>query len=191
MSAATRLGRPAIRVRPAPPLEPPFDDEAPPQAWAGPGAEQLALDLRATPVTRPMPVATAVPARARVRASAESWGAVRGFLRLCLEVFNGYRPAGHVRSLTFPPQAATVIEQLVLARERVTALVTSAAGQSPGSAPARRRAPVGLRRLHVCEPRAGVAEAAAVLGTAGRTWAVAVRLELRRGRWLCTAARTV
>ncbi|HEU4425327.1 MAG TPA: hypothetical protein VFR67_22575, partial [Pilimelia sp.] len=36
--------RPAIRLRPAPPLEPPFDDELSPQTWAMAGAEQLALD---------------------------------------------------------------------------------------------------------------------------------------------------
>ncbi|SCF35299.1 hypothetical protein GA0074695_5958 [Micromonospora viridifaciens] len=44
-----------------------------------------------------------------------------------------------------------------------------------------------LRRLRVCEPRAGAVEAAAVLaGSGGASWAVALRLEHRRGTWLCT-----
>jgi hypothetical protein len=55
----------------------------------------------------------------------------------------------------------------------------------------RRPEAVALRRLRVCEPRRGVAEAAAVLHANGRAWALAVRLEQRRGRWLCTAVRTV
>ncbi|MET8837735.1 Rv3235 family protein, partial [Micromonospora sp. NPDC004540] len=44
-----------------------------------------------------------------------------------------------------------------------------------------------LRRLRVCEPRAGAVEAAAVLaGAGGASWAIALRLEHRRGTWLCT-----
>ncbi len=43
-----------------------------------------------------------------------------------------------------------------------------------------------LRRLRVCEPRAGAVEATAVfVGAAGTSWAVAMRLERRRGTWLC------
>lgn len=242
--------RPAIRLRRAPMLEPPFDDEQPSDAWAGPGAEQLALDLRPAargsgPVGGPR-VAAPVP-----EASAECKTAVGRFTRICLEILNGYRPTSHVRSLTIPGQAAAVVEQMGLARERVLALHRRARPSSPAATPASGAAPtpassiapsaassiapvipsghaavaassragfaasgqaavaaparrpgqghrrvlpadvVWLRQLFVCEPRNGVAEAAAVLSTAGRTWALAVRLESRRGRWLCTAARTV
>jgi hypothetical protein len=235
--------RPAIRVRPAPALEPPFDDERPPRAWAGPGAEQLALDLRAAArpggpsadrraapasagtasaggasaggasaggasagalsvsrasVSRasaaPASTARASTAPAPTGPSAETHTAVRRFIRLCLEIFNGYRPTGHVRAVTTPGQAASVIEQVGLARERVIALRRASGPGTPPAAGRRTLRPaevVSLRHVQVCEPRSGVAEAAAVLHTAGRTWALAVRLESCRGRWLCTAARAV
>jgi hypothetical protein len=48
-----------------------------------------------------------------------------------------------------------------------------------------------LRHLRVCEPRAGVAEGAAALALFGRTWALAFRLEHKRGRWHCAAVRLV
>ncbi|TBL27799.1 hypothetical protein EYA84_28105, partial [Verrucosispora sp. SN26_14.1] len=49
-----------------------------------------------------------------------------------------------------------------------------------------------LRRLRVCEPRPAAIEVAVVLtGAAGRTWAMALRLEHRRGTWLCTDLRVL
>jgi hypothetical protein len=175
--------RPAIRLRPPPELEPPFDDELPHGAWAGPGAvEQLRLDWQAP---EPAPPPTPRPAGPPGRASAESWTAVRRFMALCLEIFNGYRPTGHVRMLTAPAEVISVVDQLTVARDRVGA---DRSRQRPtgGRFPA-----VGLRRLLVCEPHDGVAEAAAVLESGGRTWAMALRLERHQGRWRCTAARTV
>ncbi|GFJ91531.1 hypothetical protein Prum_051730 [Phytohabitans rumicis] len=50
---------------------------------------------------------------------------------------------------------------------------------------------VQLKQIRVCEPRPGVAEVAAALALAERTWALAYRLERRRGAWLCTAIRLV
>jgi hypothetical protein len=196
--------RPAIRLRPAPALEPPFDDETASPTWAGPGADQLTLDLGAgSGAGSPAPVRPAgrvAVAEAVAGASAESIGAVRRFVRLCLEIFNGYRPAGHVRPLTNPAYAAGVVEQIGLARLRVAAINRRAArpvraAVGPARAVPRRATPgnaqVGLRRLRVCEPRAGVAEAAVVLSTGGMAVAMAVRLELQHGRWLCAAARIV
>jgi hypothetical protein len=181
--------RPAIRLRPAPALEPPYDDEVTSTTWAGPGIEQLALDFDGTPfrvgATRPAP---ADPG-GRIGASEEAIGAVSRFVRLCLEILNGYRPTGHLRPVAKPAEAATIIEQIGTARDRVTALNRRGAGYArPG--PTRPR-PVSVRRLRVCEPRAGVAEAAVVLATNGRTLALALRLERRRDRWLCTAAHAV
>jgi hypothetical protein len=195
---------PAIRLRSAPPLEPPYDDEAPSPAWAGPGIEQMAFDLAQRPAGPRPSAGRRAPAPAG--ASAESVGAVRRFVRLCLEIFNGYRPAGHVRPLTSPGEAATVIEQVWLVRERAAgrghpspALRDSAAlrpapglGRRAAGGPARGPAAVVVvRRTLICEPRGGVAEAAVVLEAGGRSMALAVRLECRRDRWLCTAARAV
>ncbi|GAA5195052.1 hypothetical protein GCM10023322_60880 [Rugosimonospora acidiphila] len=48
-----------------------------------------------------------------------------------------------------------------------------------------------LRRLRLSEPREGVVEAVAVLGRAGRAWALALRLEQRGEAWLCTHVEVV
>jgi hypothetical protein len=185
--------RPAIRLRPAPALEPPYDDEAAAPTWAGPGVEQMAFDL-GRPVSRPCPAPEpAGPAARPTGASEESVGAVRRFVRLCLEIFNGYRPAGHVRPLTSPSEAANVIEQVWSVRERLAGAghLSPAPSRRSPVRPARARAAIGLRQMLICEPRTGVAEAAVVLGGGTRCVALAVRLERRRDRWLCTAARAV
>jgi hypothetical protein len=54
---------------------------------------------------------------------------------------------------------------------------------------ARRRVPIAerVRSIHVCEPADGVAEASVVIAGGERPRALALRLEGRRGRWVCTA----
>ena len=176
-----RHDRPAIRLRPVPVADPPFDDELGTPTWAGPGVEQLALDLgtggRATR-TR----ATRARQGAPAGVSAESTQAVRRFVRLCLEILNGFRPAGHLRPLSAPGQGTLVVEQLGVVRERVSAQ------RQPGP---RGRPPVALRQLLLCEPRDGAVEATVLLVSDDRTLALALRLERHRTRWLCTAATAV
>lgn len=58
-----------------------------------------------------------------------------------------------------------------------------AAGLSRPDARTRRRAPVRVRRVRVCEPADGVAEAAVVLLDGTRTRAMALRLVGLDGRW--------
>jgi Family of unknown function (DUF6459) len=66
--------------------------------------------------------------------------------------------------------------------------VAQRTARGPRSAkPGGRAGPVARRRVHVCEPRPGAAEAMAVLSQESRTWAVAFRLERRGTVWLCTA----
>jgi hypothetical protein len=126
----------------------------------------------------PVPVAAASP---------EAKQASKRFLDMCLEILNGYRPTGHIRPLTVPGCAEAVIAQLAAGLERAAAL----RGGQPPHVTKRPSAFVRTRRLHICEPCPGVVEAAAALSLAGRTWAMAFRLERRRGSWLCTAVRTV
>ncbi|MEU1963936.1 Rv3235 family protein [Micromonospora sediminicola] len=219
-----RSPRPPVRLRPAPPLDPPCTDEDP--AWGHTG--QLALDLidrrpgdlgrpagrapdhapgwprwltsgalRTTPgeggthrsrtsgeggthrdttasgdgVGRP-PVG---PPPALATATPEAARAAHRFVRTFLEIVNGFRPPGQLRPLCLPEAAARVSAELTRAARRVT--------------PVRRRSArpaLHLLRLRICEPRAGAVEATAVFtGTGGTSWAVAVRLEHRRGNWLC------
>ncbi|MEN3612300.1 Rv3235 family protein [Plantactinospora sp. ZYX-F-223] len=219
--------RPTVRLRPVPPLDPPFDDECVPETWVNPApppggvpaaverfrsavAERphpgrsarpaavptsptRSTERLATPGVRPGPStswAAAPPDPGTSRAAAgppvadavagatpEAKRAAKRFLDTCLEIVNGYRPAWHLRALASPPDAAGMVAQLASATSRVS-------GRRRPGEPVRT---VRLRRLRVCEPRPGVVEAAAVVGVAGRTWAMAFRIERRRGSWVGTA----
>lgn len=120
------------------------------------------------------PVAVAPLPEALAGATPEAKHAARRFLATCLEIVNGYRPAGHVRPLSSPAEAAGIVEQLASAATRI-------GGRRRPGQPLHT---VRLQRLRVCEPRPGVAEGAAAVGVAGRTWAVAFRIERRRGSWV-------
>lgn len=67
--------------------------------------------------------------------------------------------------------------------EHLAEHITNRPGRTPGARPGPVRA---VRSVHLCEPRAGVVEAAVVVGSGARVRAVAVRLEGARGRWRCT-----
>jgi Family of unknown function (DUF6459) len=194
--------RPAIRLRPAPALDPPFDDETAPQLW-----DQLPLQLDGATRHRrhaPIPVPRAragiptmpppaggdsapPPASALADASPEAKRAARRFLDVCLEILNGYRPVGHIRTLT-GYNAAAIVDQMAACLDRANGLRRI---HDPGRVLSRDHRFVILRHLRVCEPRAGVAEGAAALALFGRTWALAFRLEHKRGRWHCAAVRLV
>ncbi|MBQ0991831.1 hypothetical protein KBX08_17265 [Micromonospora sp. H61] len=194
MMSGARPGpsRPPVRLRPVPPFDPPYADETDGSYWPAPTDGQLALDLFAS--TRPSPVRPPerraalrpVPSRSAAThpvaslppsTAPETTRAAHRFVGTCLEVVNGYRSPAQVRALLDPARAGDLLTELARASGR--------AGTS------RRRSGrplVRLLRLRVCEPRGAAVEAAAVLtGAGGRSWAMALRLEHRRGRWLCVA----
>ncbi len=139
----------------------------------------------------------------------------RRFVSTCLEVVGGYRPATHLRPLCSPEQFDRTVRLLTgrrmtgtpprtLGAARLTAgssvigrptARTPVTGRSPTGAPPRnaradQTSPGGridIRKIHVSEPREGVAEVAVVLARQDRVWAMALRLEERTGRWICTA----
>ncbi|PZF90479.1 Rv3235 family protein [Micromonospora deserti] len=190
--------RPPIRLRPAPSSEPPFVDEDDAR-WPVPGHGQLVLDLfdpgcrepgrppgrrqrvGPTPVRPGRRIPGPLPPEALATATPEASRAAHRFLGIWVEVLNGYRPPGQLRPLLDPTRAAGVLPELARAGSR--------------TGPVRRRSArpaVRLRRLRVCEPRPGAVEVAAVLASgAGNTWAAALRLERRRGSWLCTALQVL
>ncbi|GIJ26986.1 hypothetical protein Vqi01_21480 [Micromonospora qiuiae] len=192
--------RPPVRLRPAPAFDPPFTDEAS-GGWPAPGNDQLALDLFAAeqwsarreadrPATRrgtarPLPARPApaqqLPPDALVTATPAATRVAHRFVASCLEVFNGFRSPVQLRRQLDPTRSAQLLPELARATTR--------------SAPARRRSSrpgLRLRQLRVCEPRPAAIEAAAVLsGAAGSSWAMALRLEHRRGNWLCTDLRVL
>ncbi|WP_025619323.1 Rv3235 family protein [Salinispora cortesiana] len=183
--------RPPVRLRPAPSIDPPCVEDDPVR-WPIDG--QLALDLfQLGPGPPPRPpgkhrgagpgppgprrTPTRLPATTLATATPEATRVAHRFVTTCLEVINGYRPHGQLRRLLDPARAAELAPELARATAR--------------AGPVRRRSTrpgTRLRRLRVCEPRDAVVEAAAVLaGPAGWTWAMAIRLEQRRGNWFCTA----
>lgn len=186
----TRRGpRPPIRLRPAPRLEPPFDDERDPLSWPSP--HQLAFDWSrlTTAPEPPGPQTPPVRRTAVTGVSTEARLAVRRFVAMCVEVLNGYRPPTHLRPLTQPREAATVVAQ-GLAGARVVAAGRTA--RTAGRAPRPRRpAPAAVVRLQLCEPREGAVEAAAVLMIGDRTHAMALRLEVHDESWLATTLRLI
>ncbi|HEX5540732.1 MAG TPA: Rv3235 family protein [Micromonospora sp.] len=198
MAGTRGRARPPIRLRAVPALDPPFEDESAP-AWAPALAGQLAFDVAAEqrpsltsrPPGGPRPSRRRPPApldplplppAALATAGPEARQAARRFLVTCLEILNGHRPVSHIRLLSGRGEAASVVANLTAGLDRLILLRRR---------PPHRRAPVALRRMRVCEPRTGVAEAAAVLGTGGRSWAIALRLERRQGTWVATALRVL
>src|SRR6266511_975717 len=116
-------------------------------------------------------------------ASDDAQVAAHRFVDACAEVLNGYRPIAHLRPHTSPVDFAGVVDHLTRRAVRVR--------KAPGGSGHAGRARVAVRRVRVCEPRAGVAEVAAVLDHRDGSWAMAVRLERRRERWTCTSLQVI
>ncbi|GAA3347800.1 hypothetical protein GCM10020358_63950 [Amorphoplanes nipponensis] len=121
--------------------------------------------------------------------SAEARLAVRRFVSTCVEVLNGYRPAAHLRRLSQPREAATVVAQGLAGAYRVTQ--ARQARTTGRAARPRRPVPAAVVRLQLCEPREGAVEAAAVLVIGDRTHAMALRLELHDEVWQATTLRLI
>jgi len=196
VEVAPRGPRPSIILRRVPPCEPPFDDELDPAVWVS--AHQLALDwspaalaeLSAPAVSPPAP-AEVVSARPAVVAGASPGArlAVHRFVRMCVEVLNGHRPAAQLRQLSVPAAAGGVVAQAFAGARRVAD--QRRATTPRGRRPAKRPSPVAVIQLRLCEPRPGAVEAAVALVTGERTWAMALRMELHHEAWSATILRLI
>jgi hypothetical protein len=218
--------RPRIRLRPAPPCDPPFDDELSPDIWAP--ANQLAFEWPVAEVPRPEtpdaddawgpgagPAGGGDAGRRSVAGRSDAPGsvggvvdgaraeetnvavagmtrdarlAVRRFVHLAVEVLNGHRPAAQLRRLAHPMDASRVVAQAIAGAHRVNEMRRAA---RPADHKLRRPSPVGVLGVHFCEPRAGAVEAAVLLETGERTWAMALRLEFHREAWAATVLRLI
>ncbi|MGG5260796.1 Rv3235 family protein [Phycicoccus avicenniae] len=92
-----------------------------------------------------------------------------------LEVMTGTWPAPQVVRWTTPEVYAVIARRGTLVARR------AAEGRAP------RRAPLLVRRVRVCEPVDGVAEAAVVVQDGARVRAVALRLVGQDGKWRVSA----
>ncbi|WP_412742951.1 Rv3235 family protein [Krasilnikovia sp. MM14-A1004] len=200
-----------------PPCDPPFDDELDASVWApahqpafrwpdhpAPTAAGPADNTRgeatsgvagsngvAATGAGPAAAVSGIAAGAVARGvSGEARAAVHRFVSAFVEVLNGYRPAAHLRRLTLPAQAARVVAQAVTGVHRVAEL-RRAGSRRTTDRHGRGAAPAAVLRLRLCEPRPGAVEATVLLVTGGRTWALALRLELDDQTWLATTVQLV
>lgn len=90
-----------------------------------------------------------------------------------VEIVSGVRSPVQLLRRTSPDVYAALTRRAMLAQRR--------AADSVG--PSRRRRPAVVRRVVVCEPRDGVAEATAVVVDGGRIRALAMRLAGYDGEW--------
>ena len=184
-STPTRLHRPdradigaaygtatPVRVRRPPVSEPPYDSAFP----------SLVTTTRATPATAAAPAATR-PSRPAPQPS--SFAASRGpigtppcvpatsmavvppvaasaqrYVRICLEVLNGFRPASHLRTLGGPVEFSMVVSQLGRRRNGRGHFTQTAESAPTAGGPSNR---------HVSRPGSAGARNAGTTPTAGQT----------------------
>lgn len=207
-----------IRVVPVPRSEPPTDEELHARGLEAPpvDARLLPLDLpgslsragrgRADPTGLALEVVGPDTSSAPVPSPARA--AARLFLATCVEVIGGFRPMSQLRPLCLPdrftdiadrlaehpatspggrirPQAYRPYRSPLLGRTTVAPPRAAGANQTAASERA------GIRRVQICDIGPAVAEVAAVLGRRDIVWAMALRFEHRRGRWLCTLVEVI
>lgn len=196
----TPAGGERLRVVPAPPHDPPYDDE--------PAAPVLRLvrdlaprdlaprdlasrDLAPRPARAPVPSLVAVESLGRYAADEpagptatglpDARRAAQALVQGLLEVRGGVRPVAQLQRDTTPELFAQLEQALLPTRRR----------GRPRAAAAHPAPTVGYARavlsVHVQERPDGVAEVCATVLRAGRAGALALRLEGQRGRWVCTA----
>jgi hypothetical protein len=160
-----------LRLVPAPPHDPPYDDELPPSAAPVTGNLALAFPP-ADPTVVPLRL---VPPAVAAAPSGDLPDPRRWAGRLAqaiAEVLCGSRPPAQL----YAHASLAVIQQL----ERASSVARRRDGRPTGPAPR-------VESVQVCCPCPDVAEAAAVIDTGARRRALAVRMESRGGRWQCTA----
>jgi hypothetical protein len=177
-------GRPVLRLLPAPPCEPPYDDELPAgralhAVHSGPAAVPVLLRL----VPRGPLGAGALlaerddeePARTPLSQLPPARPFAQALVQRLLEVLAGLRPVSQLqRDTSF---------ELFLELEQVVSARSTGRSRASGPRPTRR----DVRSVHVQERADGVAEVCATVRREGRATALALRLEGVGGVWRCTA----
>jgi hypothetical protein len=138
-----------------------------------PPAAELTLPLEfALPNGLPAVPQVPEPVIARQSTQVAPWAA--RLAQAVLEVVAAERPVSQLNSWVRPE-----IYQRLHRRQQLTAR------QTDPTQP-RGRCPEQVRSVHVCQPTPDVAEVSVITGGSGRCRALALRLEQRKGRWLCT-----
>jgi hypothetical protein len=169
---APTTARLSPRVRRAPRLEPPYDDEIEGRRlWLVPAQAELPFDEPAPRrFEQPVDFFDPQPTSRMQLPEPEPWAA--RFVQAVFEMLTGRRPAAQLQEWTSPPVLSGLIS--AASRPRWT---------TPGLPP-----PM-VRTIRIGEPADGVAEVSAVVQRGHRYFAAAVRLEGFDGRWRCVAIR--
>jgi hypothetical protein len=183
---------PSLRLLPAPPCDPPYDDELPATSHLRLVTSGGAVVARTPPVPIVAPLrllpAPAVPdrpgvpgggsgtddgdepARTRLADLPPARPFAHALVQRLLEVLAGLRPVGQLQRDT----SLELFDELTRA--------VAARPRTAGPRPTRR----DVRSLHVQQREDGVAEVCATVRRGGRVTALAFRLEGRSGAWRCT-----
>jgi uncharacterized protein DUF6459 len=160
-----------LRLVPAPPHDPPYDDELPAAVASVVGNLALAFPVD-DPTVVPLRLVPPAVGPAPDGELPDPCGWARRLAQAIVEVLAGSRsPAQLSAHATLP-----VVQQL----ERASAVALRRAPRVSTRSPL-------VQSVQICQPRPEVAEAAAVVDTGPRRRALALRLEVRGGRWQCTA----
>lgn len=161
---------PVLRLVPAPPHDPPYDDELPVAGPSVVGNLALAFPQEDTSVVplRLVPPAVA-PGPEGTPPDPAAWA--RRLAQAIVEVLCGARPPAQLSAHA----TLRVVQQL----ERASAVALRQQARP-------RQSPL-VENVQVCRPCNQVAEIAAVVDTRPRRRALAIRLEARGARWECTA----
>jgi hypothetical protein len=154
-----------IVVRPAPRREPPFDDELDEGVQIGVHDQPLPFERVRRTALQPAPPS---PLRATLPDPVH-WA--RRLLIGVIETAGGHRPLNQLTALVTPAVAAGLRADFERAAQRGRAHWTSRAS---------------VRSMRGSEPADNVAELSATVRAGERVRAIAMRLEVRHGRWCCT-----
>jgi hypothetical protein len=135
------------------------------------------------------PVDTPVPA-----GGAELRLTARRLLGTCMEVLGGFRPLAQLRPYCAPERFEAIVNRLLQpicgGRGYGATRSSLVAGREPSGRPGRptRAGPedrIIIRRVQICNVLEDVAELAVVISRRNKVWAMTVRMERNRDRWLC------
>ncbi|MCW2494578.1 Rv3235 family protein [Jatrophihabitans sp.] len=170
-----------ITIRPAPQREPPFDDERHPNDLEPVSWAQRPLPF--PPLHPPIRHRPAVVARSPRRAAVPDPGRwSRRLLIGLIDVAGGRRPLSQLNPMLSPSVGFGLREELA----RRASAGTRAGRHSGRPGDRHRLYGTTVSSIRCSEPADGVAELCAVLRSPTAAIAVALRLEIRRGQWICT-----
>ncbi|MEO8106470.1 MAG: Rv3235 family protein [Actinomycetes bacterium] len=154
-------------------LPPPTWSDAVPAHPPGPGQQVLALEFLLPNGLPAIPLGQCPPSLERHEPDVTPWAA--RLAQAVLEVEAAERPVQQLTRWVLPE-----IYRRLDRRQQVRARQVEQRGT-------RVRSPEHVRSVHICHPCSGVAEVTVVTAGADRCRALALRLERRRERWMCTA----